>query len=447
MLNVSVSLDLPLASPAVLPPSVLADDDSGMTFAVCAYSSDGSAPTIAILSRGQLLATVQSLPDAALTAADIRTVDPRLNRLEPARIVTRSDATLVSLGGACVGALILQGQFYIIGFSADNPVLKTAKAAFARLRAPAYRHSGDLGAVPDRQQSALRFRLAALEAILMGAVSEVHARTADLVHREQEELGRRATNSLFLIVREMATRVDLLARQASDLDAALCAALDSLSDSDAERRPERLLEGYLDHVRASRTVLASMKLRIDDDAACANLLLDRTRNRLIKFDVVASTVAAVAGIGSVAAGIFGMNLPAVVLANEQGPGSRSAPFDNWLFTTIALSITGLIGVVVIIVLAIVLCGRHLTCSWCAPSSRTVLAGGSRRGVAAVRAQQETRAERWRERFRQIKSVKWSNMPSPVASVRLDDDHGGGHCELQMQSTTPSLRQPSAKAGM
>ena len=247
----------------------------------------------------------------------------------------------------------------------------------------------------------------------MGAVSELHARTADLVHREQEELGRRASSSLFLIVREMATGVDLLARQASDLDAALFAALDSLSDTDAERRLERLLEGYLDHVRASRAVLTSMKQRVDDDYACADLLLDRTRNRLIKFDVVASTVAAVAGIGSVAAGIFGMNLPAVVLANEQGPGSRSAPFDNWLFTTIALSITGLIGVVVIIVLAIVLCGRHLTCSWCASSSRTVLAGGNRLNVAAVRAQQETRAERWRERFQQIKSVKWST------SVRLE----------------------------
>ena len=247
----------------------------------------------------------------------------------------------------------------------------------------------------------------------MGAVSELHARTADLVHREQEELGRRASSSLFLIVREMATGVDLLARQASDLDAALFAALDSLSDTDAKRRLERLLEGYLDHVRASCAVLTSMKQRVDDDYACADLLLDRTRNRLIKFDVVASTVAAAAGIGSMAAGIFGMNLPAVVLANDAGPGTRSAPFDNWLFETIAIAITGIVGLVVVIGVAIVLCGRHLTCSWCASSSRTVLAGGNRLNVAAVRAQQETRAERWRERFQQIKSVKWST------SVRLE----------------------------
>ena len=38
--------------------------------------------------------------------------------------------------------------------------------------------------------------------------------------------------------------------------------------------------------------LRATQARISDDAAGANLLLDRTRNRLIKFDVAASTIAA-----------------------------------------------------------------------------------------------------------------------------------------------------------
>ena len=61
----------------------------------------------------------------------------------------------------------------------------------------------------------------------------------------------------------------------------------------------------------------------------------------------------------------------------------------------------------------------------------------------MRAQQEKRAERWRERFSHIMhSVKWS-MKSPP-SVRLDDEHGG-RPELQMHAVTPSSRQPSASA--
>ena len=134
--STSIARELPLASPAGLPSSLFTDGDSAMTFAVCTYASDGSAPTTTFQTRAALLATVQALPDAGLTAADIRSVDPRLNRLEPARGLTKPGATLVSLGPWSLGALILQDRFYVMGLSADSVVMKTSKAAFLRLRPP-----------------------------------------------------------------------------------------------------------------------------------------------------------------------------------------------------------------------------------------------------------------------------------------------------------------------
>jgi len=255
--------------------------------------------------------------------------------------------------------------------------------------------------------------------------------------------------AVFLLVNEIISRVQTLALQASQLDAALASALDALAPPEPLRRPssaaeaaprpirphlEPLLEGYLDHVRAARQLLAAMQRRIEEDASCANLLLDRIRNRLIKFDVAASTVAAATGLGSCAAGIFGMNLPAAILSDEGSVAAK--PYYGWLFEVVASAIAGSVALIIIVMLSL-LFGRSIYVACRKKCDRRPLNNGSAngqnrgsgsvRGVAAVRAEQANRDQRWKERFAGISSVRFPEKAmSREVSLRLTDGGGGSH---------------------
>ena len=127
---------------------------------------------------------------------------------------------------------------------------------------------------------------------------------------------------------------DDLKRQASELQLALSppppqaaepgAAPRSLGDFVAHHglgevsQAERLLEAYLEHVCSAIEVLGALDTQLRDHEADASMYLDRKRNRLIKFEVFASSIAGASGIGSCVAGIFGMNLQSAIFDPDDG---------------------------------------------------------------------------------------------------------------------------------
>ena len=428
-------------------------------------------------TRRELLVALQAEGGGIpFTALDIRAVDPRLcSLLTPVLLVRpdERDVILVSLGPFQLGAIILQDRLHLLAPTASHDLLRACALSLERL----LNSTGSISpsahpTVPNAHFSAHAhldasmpppFELVALESVLLGACTELHAHCAALVCQEREELSKqRVSTSVELLVQEMLNRVDELTEHAEGLDTALSILLAAggPSSTHAYRSDlfERLCECYLDHVRAARCVLASMHSRITIDSQCANLLLDRTRNRLIKLEILASTVAAATGFGSMFAGVFGMNLPAAIFGD-----TNNSDYYDWLFATVALLISSLVGSIIFIVVAM-LFGRSIRekClggatsqnvrapyNMTACSLRLGAAGRasnassepSRTGskidrrksndVATLRTEQETRGRIWVKRFSQASSgpsVRWSSAFGGCSSRGVRSNKGIVHAE-------------------
>ena len=72
---------------------------------------------------------------------------------------------------------------------------------------------------------------------------------------------------------------------------------------------ELLLESYLQEVGATVAELEVLTYGIEGTEKFVSFRLDSARNRLLKVDVIATASATALGVGQVATGIFGMNLP------------------------------------------------------------------------------------------------------------------------------------------
>ena len=413
----SVDERLPLSSPGKLPPSVLSGD--AVVAAVLTWFEDGRTERREV-TCGTFLAELHGKGgDASLTAADIRSIDPRF--LCPSAIVSRRHSLLVSLGRQGTGAIILNDRVHLLSSTHSLPreLIKIAHASLARAL--------------KIKPRVVPFALDALEALLMGACCELHARSSELSTQLQRELEHQlVSTSLFAIVsRQMANQ---LKHQAAELQAAIERALGGLSLQQPPQSPQReapqreapqreadvaswahelgapghtemLLEAYLMHVCSAVEVLELLDTRIQDheadarfEEADASVLLDTQRNRLIQFEIVASAVAAATGLGSCIAGIFGMNLTAPRVFGDDN-GER--------FYLVASFIGGACLVVVLIGFGF-LYGAQLWMCLCSRSRLEADADSSRAAtfhVTLSEKERTTRAsearERWKQRFSQF----------------------------------------------
>ena len=160
------------------------------------------------LTRKELLdeALAASLPESVkagalpadlmlLKARDVRKVDPVFGgRIEPV-ILVRTGVVLVSLGKTELRALILHDRLYFIVPDGADSVLSVVQQNLQQLReaeagdAPAGRarngeHDGSLVPEPPspnlQPEGAMPFEFSALEALLMTACAELHARVSTL---------------------------------------------------------------------------------------------------------------------------------------------------------------------------------------------------------------------------------------------------------------------------
>jgi len=71
---------------------------------------------------------------------------------------------------------------------------------------------------------------------------------------------------------------------------------------------ELLLENYAQAIDGSISVVDALMVEIDSAMSTIALRLDSARNKLLRIDLVVSSITSVAGIGALFAGLFGMNL-------------------------------------------------------------------------------------------------------------------------------------------
>lgn len=79
---------------------------------------------------------------------------------------------------------------------------------------------------------------------------------------------------------------------------------------------ELLLESYLQEVGATVAELEVLTYGIEGTEKFVSFRLDSARNRLLKFDVIATASATALGVGQLISGLFGMNLPTSLFDSE-----------------------------------------------------------------------------------------------------------------------------------
>ena len=388
--------DLLLSVPTRLPVSVLAPGERPTTnvLTIRTKQSGEASCTTKAMSRQELLDELNADGNGGegFTNGELRLIDPSFtSRLDPCvKILSGNKEAvaaepgsaepgrriLVSLGRQGVGALILSDRLVLLGDRGDS-VLRSIQRS----------------AVRGSTRSQLPFQLVGLEAVLMGACCELHVRTVDLQANVSKVLTRRASAVFFALVTECREIVNELKQQSAGLDNALSSILAEVAAASGQApgppsELELLLEAYLGHVRSALGVLDSLDQRIRDQEINANLELDRTRNSLIKLEIMASTSAAAAGIGSCVAGIFGMNLP--ILHDDDG-------IPTWAFFAVS-AIVGLVVFVIIAITMVILFGRSWA-DWCANAQEEVVQTGP-----------EMR-QNWKKRFDLAKSVRFAGAAS------------------------------------
>lgn len=432
---------LALSFPDNLPVSMLAPGQT-QTLTVLTVPASGP-PEQRRLTRMQLLEELQATLGAGeISLCDLRTIDPRYaSRLDP-HLEVRSRLMLASLGRQELGGLMLPDRLLLLAPSDKHPVLRTAKQIAMR--------AADAGALP--------FALVGLEAVLMASICELHARTSDLYPRVKLLAERRVSSTLFALVGECRQIADELSTQAAGLDGALSRALASLAehgpaaDVKATLEPllagrglepgvaaqslERILEEYLRHVRAALTILDELNLRIRDQETSATLTLDRTRNRLMKIEIMATGTAAATGIGSCIAGVFGMNLESHYFFGDTWPVTRPGLFEG-IASGIAVGVWSLVALVILFLYGrnIRQCVRtrlfraRLPRGWWEAQQKEV--SGRESGPPAGAPMVDLR-QGWRRRFESLASVKGS-VKGSVKRTSVDPEgreashsHADGH---------------------
>jgi hypothetical protein len=81
---------------------------------------------------------------------------------------------------------------------------------------------------------------------------------------------------------------------------------------------ELVLEAYLVHARTASVALEAAEYNIGRQEHLVNLLLDKTRNRFLKMDVLGTWTGSAFGFGACVVGIFGMNFHTPLFATGLG---------------------------------------------------------------------------------------------------------------------------------
>eukprot|EP00850_Spirogloea_muscicola_P019377 SM000189S04094 [mRNA] locus=s189:211481:213892:+ [translate_table: standard] len=98
---------------------------------------------------------------------------------------------------------------------------------------------------------------------------------------------------------------------------------------------EMLLEAYFVVIDSTLNKLTALKEYTDDTEDFINIQLDNTRNKLIQFELLMTTVTLVVAIYGMVAGVFGMNIP---IGLEQNPYAF-----KWV-----IGLTGISGILIFI---------------------------------------------------------------------------------------------------
>ena len=251
-------------------------------------STDQGRLDLCQMTRRQLINEIACYDGIQLTARDACKVDPRFAATLESQIHVRRGAILISFGSQRLGAIVLSERLYLLVPHANHQLLLTIQGCYRRLVAQNTRGSSatrnargcaPTSLDPGRQSgdypctsaaspaagaatvlesiaveagtvdpSAARppcsaystpapfpFALIAIEALLMGACTDLHRHTSDLaahVRTELEELTAHGGIQLTVgtewlgIIRELRLRVDTLQDQARSLDAALSQTLE-----------------------------------------------------------------------------------------------------------------------------------------------------------------------------------------------------------------------------
>uniref|UniRef100_A0A7S4F3N7 Magnesium transporter n=1 Tax=Chrysotila carterae TaxID=13221 RepID=A0A7S4F3N7_CHRCT len=317
--------------------------------------------------------------DVPLMARDVRKVDPLFaGRLEPV-ILVRCGSITVSLGRTELRAIILHDRLYfIVPDGADSILQVVQKNLSTILSGGGSIHEGMHSTTPHARErdhseigghaleddadeedfeASVAFEFAALEAVLLTACSELHkqqehatAKVREALHSlRRTVLGTRVVAGARQLesVRELKHQVRELSVQASALQKAFETVLDQddnmermyltrlhyaeaaqLSLKHAEHEEaEMLFESYLQDVASSISSLEVVEHQIESTEKFVSFRLDSARNRLLKVDLLTTTVGAIFGFGSFIGSIFGMNL--------QSPLFSGSEFESgWTFNLV-----------------------------------------------------------------------------------------------------------------
>ena len=108
---------------------------------------------------------------------------------------------------------------------------------------------------------------------------------------------------------------------------------------------ELLLESYLQEVGATVAELEVLTYGIDGTEKFVSFRLDSARNRLLKFDVIATASATALGVGQLISGLFGMNLPTSLFDPD-------VTEDDTAFVVVASATVTLVLVLILLLLLV-----------------------------------------------------------------------------------------------
>jgi len=286
----------------------------------------------------------------ALQPRDIRQVDPAFSA-KPALWV-RTGAIVVSLEG--VRAIIFHDKMYVFDPESE-PVEKAGKIIRERIGFKGGAESVDFF---------MPFEFKALEGILIHAITALEREYVlfepDL-QRSLNHFPTKLTTVLLEELRENKQRLNHFRSRLHNVQKALMDLLDDDEDmsnmyltelvratGEKKRDPmdhedvEMLIEAYMQMVDDLVTKADLLDTAVDDTEDLVMIHLDTLRNKLLMLDLATSVFAMALAMGTVLAGIFGMNLE--IPAFESGT-------SHWFFGGVSIAILMLVFGVTIVALA------------------------------------------------------------------------------------------------
>ena len=311
--------------------------------------SDGSAPSAAEMPNGGLQRShsAGSLP-TMVSRPPVLSPPPNA-RLDSRTVFPQTVAHLnAQLNGGSTQLLPNQNQLQPIRETPSGPTFE-----FCALEAVLMAASGELSRRQTSLSGTMQRALSALRRNVVGTQVVAGARQLDHVRELKQAVHELLVQSqafeeaLREVLEEDEDMAAMYLTRRSELGAVWGGGGgDAANPATADHEEvELLLESYLQEVGATVAELEVVTYAIEGTEKFVSFRLDSARNRLLKFDVIATASATALGVGQLISGIFGMNLP-TSLNDADVAGADLA------FVVVACSTVALVLMLVVLLLLV-----------------------------------------------------------------------------------------------